>query len=103
MRPSSSWLRCVAVALALGGCLLAAPDALAQSEGDWWDVLDDIAAGSGSSGDAGWAEESLLDVNCADFVSWIEAQEFFEQNGGPGGDVFGLDADGDGVACESLG
>lgn len=40
------------------------------------------------------------DRNCDDFDSQAEAQEFFEA-AGPG-DPHGLDADGDGIACESL-
>ena len=41
-------------------------------------------------------------VNCADFASWPEAQEFFLVEGGPNSDPHGLDANDDGVACQSL-
>jgi endonuclease YncB( thermonuclease family) len=41
------------------------------------------------------------DKNCGDFSSQKAAQTFFLNNGGPGSDPHGLDADGDGVACES--
>ena len=41
------------------------------------------------------------DVNCSDFDTQAEAQAFFEAND-PENDPYGLDADGDGVACESL-
>jgi hypothetical protein len=44
----------------------------------------------------------LGDVNCSDFPGWRAAQDFFLVNGGPAADPFGLDADGDGIACESL-
>lgn len=41
-----------------------------------------------------------FDRDCSDFSSWRDAQDFYEA-GGPG-DPHGLDADGDGVACEAL-
>lgn len=40
------------------------------------------------------------DRNCADFGTWREAQDFFENAGQ--GDPHNLDADNDGIACESL-
>ena len=40
------------------------------------------------------------DMNCSDFSTWREAQDFFEQ-AGPG-DPHRLDRDGDGIACEGL-
>lgn len=99
----STGVKLVVIALTIGAWLSAAPGSFAQSDEDWWDVLGDIATESGATGEAAWADDSFIDVNCADFGSWMEAQDFFEQNGGPGDDVFGLDADGDGVACETLG
>jgi LPXTG-motif cell wall-anchored protein len=39
---------------------------------------------------------------CYDFGSQAEAQEFFEDEGGPESDPHGLDSDDDGVACEGL-
>jgi endonuclease YncB( thermonuclease family) len=42
------------------------------------------------------------DRDCDDFSTQREAQKFFVNNGGPGSDPHRLDADGDGVACESL-
>lgn len=42
------------------------------------------------------------DYDCDDFYSWSEAQDFFEQEGGPYDDYHNLDRDGDGTACESL-
>jgi hypothetical protein len=41
------------------------------------------------------------DRDCADFGSQASAQAFFEANGGPASDPHGLDADHDGIACES--
>ena len=38
--------------------------------------------------------------DCADFPSEAAAQRFFLNNGGPISDSFGLDRDGDGLACE---
>jgi micrococcal nuclease len=40
------------------------------------------------------------DMDCSDFRSQREAQEFYEQNGP--GDPHGLDRDNDGEACETL-
>lgn len=42
------------------------------------------------------------DRDCGDFSSQAEAQQFYEQAGGPADDPNRLDSDGDGVACESL-
>lgn len=42
------------------------------------------------------------DYDCSDFSSHSEAQDFFEENGGPGSDPHNLDRDGDGIACETL-
>lgn len=42
------------------------------------------------------------DKDCGDFSSHSEAQSFFIANGGPGSDPHRLDADSDGLACESL-
>ena len=49
-------------------------------------------------------QPSVIDahVNCADFAGWPEAQEFFLAEGGPNSDTYGLDANDDGVACQSL-
>lgn len=44
----------------------------------------------------------FVDRNCDDFATQDEAQRFFEQEGGPGKDPHGLDADSDGIACENL-
>jgi len=40
------------------------------------------------------------DRDCSDFNSWREAQSFYEAN--RPGDPHRLDADNDGIACESL-
>ncbi len=42
------------------------------------------------------------DYDCSDFSTQGEAQEFFEDEGGPDEDYHNLDRDGDGEACESL-
>ena len=42
------------------------------------------------------------DRNCSDFDTWAEAQDFFEDEGGPSDDPHRLDQDGDGIACQSL-
>lgn len=42
------------------------------------------------------------DKDCSDFSTHIEAQLFFEANGGPASDLHNLDRNGDGQACESL-
>ncbi len=44
----------------------------------------------------------IQDRNCSDFDTWLEAQVFFESEGGPVSDPHRLDRDGDGVACQSL-
>ena len=42
------------------------------------------------------------DRDCGDFDTWQEAQVFYLASGGPDNDVHNLDADLNGVACESL-
>lgn len=42
------------------------------------------------------------DVDCKDFATRSAAQSFFLGHGGPRSDPYGLDADHDGLACESL-
>jgi Excalibur calcium-binding domain len=51
-----------------------------------------------------WLEpaSSAGDVDCSDFANQAAAQSYFLSHGGPSSDPAGLDADGDGVACESL-
>jgi hypothetical protein len=41
------------------------------------------------------------DYNCSDFNTWRQAQRFFKAHH-PNRDPYGLDADHDGIACESL-
>jgi|GEM_PF-864984 len=55
---------------------------------------------------AGWgttaaASTRIGDRDCGDFASQKAAQIFFLHHGGPQSDPHGLDADGDGIACES--
>jgi hypothetical protein len=42
------------------------------------------------------------DKDCSDFKSWRAAQNFYKRHGGPRYDPDRLDADHDGIACESL-
>lgn len=42
------------------------------------------------------------DKDCSDFSSWRAAQKFYKKHGGPKYDPHRLDADHDGIACESL-
>jgi Excalibur calcium-binding domain len=42
------------------------------------------------------------DKDCSDFSSWRAAQRFYKNHGGPKYDPHRLDADHDGIACESL-
>lgn len=47
-------------------------------------------------------EEPFVDRDCSDFDTQPEAQAFFIAEGGPEEDPHQLDADGNGIACESL-
>lgn len=42
------------------------------------------------------------DHDCSDFSNQAQAQQYFLNHGGPSSDPERLDADGDGIACESL-
>lgn len=42
------------------------------------------------------------DYDCSDFSTWKQAQRFYRNHGGPRRDPHRLDADHDGIACESL-
>jgi hypothetical protein len=48
------------------------------------------------------APAAAADKDCSDFSSWRAAQKFYKRHGGPRRDPHRLDADRDGVACESL-
>ncbi|HEV2791385.1 MAG TPA: excalibur calcium-binding domain-containing protein [Solirubrobacterales bacterium] len=48
------------------------------------------------------APASAADRDCSDFNSWRAAQKFYKRHGGPQRDPHRLDADRDGIACESL-
>lgn len=45
---------------------------------------------------------AVKDLDCGDFGSQASAQDYFLSIGGPSSDPDNLDADGDGIACESL-
>jgi hypothetical protein len=48
-------------------------------------------------------DKPVADVNCSDFPTQAAAQHWFQQHGGsPTNDVAGLDANHNGLACESL-
>ena len=51
-----------------------------------------------------WSDDARFaaDANCADFETWIDANEFFLRAGGPDSDPHRLDGDNNGVPCESL-
>ena len=48
------------------------------------------------------APATAADKDCSDFSSWRAAQKFYKRHGGPRYDPHRLDADHDGIACESL-
>jgi competence protein ComEC len=45
---------------------------------------------------------TAADKDCSDFRTWRQAQNFYKNHGGPRRDPHRLDADHDGIACESL-
>lgn len=45
---------------------------------------------------------AFIDRDCSDFGSWSQAQHYYKKHGGPRHDPSHLDADHDGIACESL-
>jgi hypothetical protein len=45
---------------------------------------------------------AAADKDCSDFSTWRQAQNFYKKHGGPKSDPHRLDADRDGIACESL-
>jgi len=47
------------------------------------------------------APASAGDKDCSDFPTQAAAQKFFKKHGGPSRDPHRLDADHDGIACES--
>lgn len=53
------------------------------------------------SGTTATAAMQIADKDCSDFATQKAAQEFFLDHGGPQSDPHNLDADSDGVACES--
>lgn len=52
-------------------------------------------------GSLGAAPAHAADKDCGDFASQKAAQIFFLENGGPTSDPHLLDAEGDGIACET--
>jgi hypothetical protein len=60
-----------------------------------------LAAGALALGLA-TAPATAADRDCSDFSTWRAAQKFYKRHGGPRRDPHRLDADRDGIACESL-
>lgn len=90
-------------ALAIGSVALGATTGTALAQDNWWDVLgDDKVSSNYEPANPNWEDDNTIDYNCSDFSSQAEAQRFYDEYGGRGNDIFGLDADGDGEACESL-
>ncbi len=48
------------------------------------------------------ARTDARDYNCADFLTQEEAQTLYKKTGGPKTDMYDLDRDKDGIACEEL-
>lgn len=46
--------------------------------------------------------KTKLDYNCSDFSTWQAAQDIFLKAGGVSKDIYDLDRDHDGIACEDL-
>lgn len=60
-----------------------------------------LLLGSGAVAVTAPSASAVADRDCADFASQRSAQIFFLRQGGPHSDPHRLDADGDGIACES--
>lgn len=103
MRNATTMTRRSLLACAVGTMMAAAAVTPALAQDNWWDVLGDDKVTSGSApSNPNWEDDNTIDYNCSDFSSHDEAQSFYDQYGGRGNDIFGLDSDGDGIACESL-
>ena len=74
----------------------------ADGDGNACESLPTRSAGGGGSARSAFLSQ-VDDRDCADFGSQQEAQEFYEQQGGPANDPHDLDPDRDGVACEEVG
>jgi hypothetical protein len=66
-----------------------------------------VILGAGAAASIGFLFASgeharAVDYDCSDFATQAQAQSFFLSHGGPSSDPYGLDADHDGIACESL-
>lgn len=46
--------------------------------------------------------KTKADMDCKDFTTWQDAQSVYESNGGLSNDIYDLDRDHDGIACEDL-
>jgi hypothetical protein len=83
------------------GCL---PDPCRSSDAIQIKVIDwqQTSATPGVAAGVEPMEFSPDDFNCSDFDTQADAQDFYEENGGPNLDIYGLDSDRDGIACEEL-
>jgi len=69
----------------------------------WTGIVDQQATQGKPAESQPTIETSSGDKDCSDFATHDEAQTYFEGKGGsPSNNVDKLDADGDGIACESL-
>src|SRR3990167_179739 len=91
IRPVLAWV--IGAALIGGGALLLGGDEpspfRAESESSYERFDNPIE-------ERAYLENSEVDYDCPDFGSQEEAQEFFEEQGGPSKDPHNLDRDGDG-------
>jgi len=87
--------------IAIAGALLGGWYLLSPSNEDRSSSLDDSSY-ERTDDPRTTRDSSTGDYDCSDFSSQSEAQEFFEDEGGPEDDYHNLDRDGDGIACESL-
>jgi hypothetical protein len=73
----------------------------------FWDAcprtpFDPLRAATTSPSDFGSGSPPAGARDCSGFATQVEAQAFYEAQGGPARDPHGLDGDRDGVACELL-
>jgi len=64
--------------------------------------FDPLRPATTSPSASGGGDPPAGDRDCSDFVTQVEAQAFYEAQGGPWRDPHRLDGDRDGVACETL-
>jgi hypothetical protein len=99
--PTSSAPTPLATAMpeATGSPAYVAPEDVTPSADPSPDYSSSYGSGSGSSGSGYSASSGSVDLDCPDFTSQEEAQSVLDADSS---DPNGLDADSDGIACESL-